>query len=41
MRYFYGFCKENHIVSDAEQVFAYLREFPENKGYEQLSLWEI
>ena len=41
MRYFYGFCKENRIVSDAEQVFAYLREFPENKGYEQLSLWEI
>ena len=41
MRYFYGFCKENRIVSDAEQVFAYLREFPEDKGYEQLSLWEI
>lgn len=41
MRYFYGFCKEHRIVSDAEQVFAYLREFPENKGYEQLSLWEI
>ncbi|MBD5502512.1 MAG: radical SAM protein [Lachnospiraceae bacterium] len=41
MRYFYGFCKDNRIVSDAEQVFAYLREFPENKGYEQLSLWEI
>ncbi|MBD5525980.1 MAG: radical SAM protein [Lachnospiraceae bacterium] len=41
MRYFYGFCKENHIVSDMERVFAYLREFPENKGYEQLSLWEI
>lgn len=41
MRFFCGFCKENRIVSDAEQVFAYLREFPENKGYEQLSLWEI
>ena len=41
MRYFYGFCKENRIVSDADQVFAYLREFPEDKGYEQLSLWEI
>lgn len=41
MRYFYGFCKENRIVSDVEQVFAYLREFPENKGYEQLSLWGI
>lgn len=41
MRYFYGFCKENRIVSDTEQVFAYLRELPENRGYEQLSLWEI
>lgn len=39
MRYFRSFCKENHIVSDVERVFAYLREFPENKGYEQLSLF--
>lgn len=41
MSYFYGFCKKNHIVSDMEKVFAYLREFPENKGYEQLSLWGL
>lgn len=39
MRYFRSFCKENHIVSDVERIFAYLREFPENKGYEQLSLF--
>lgn len=39
MRYFRSFCKENHIVSDVDKVFEYLREFPENKGYEQLSLF--
>lgn len=39
MRYFQSFCKDNHIVSSVEQIFAYLREFPENKGYEQLSLF--
>lgn len=39
MRYFRSFCKENHIVSNCEQIFDYLREFPENKGYEQLSLF--
>lgn len=39
MKYFRSFCKEHHIVSNAEQVFAYLREFPENKGYEQMSLF--
>lgn len=39
MRYFKSFCRENHIVGDAEKVFEYLREFPENKGYEQLSLF--
>ena len=39
MRYFKSFCRENHIVSDADKVFEYLHEFPENKGYEQLSLF--
>lgn len=39
MKYFREFCRENHIVSNVEQIFAYLREFPENKGYEQLSLF--
>lgn len=39
MKCFRDFCRENHIVSDVEEVFAYLREFPEHKGYEQLSLF--
>lgn len=39
MRYFRDYCKAHHIVSDMEEIFAYLREFPENKGYEQLSLF--
>lgn len=39
MRYFHDFCSKHHIVSDMDKVFAYLGEFPENKGYEQLSLF--
>ena len=39
MEYFHGFCREHHMVSDVNKVFEYLREFPENKGYEQLSLF--
>ena len=39
MAYFKTFCAENHIVSDVNEIFAYLHEFPENKGYEQLSLF--
>ncbi|MCH5263456.1 MAG: radical SAM protein [Lachnospiraceae bacterium] len=39
MRYFRDFCSKHHIVSDMDKVFAYLGEFPENKGYEQLSLF--
>ncbi len=39
MRYFRSFCKENYIVSDVGKIFEYLREFPENKGYEQLTLF--
>lgn len=38
MRYFYRFCNEHHIASDMDKIFSYLRKFPENKGYEQLSL---
>ena len=36
MKYFRDFCRKNHIVSDVEKVFAYLSEFPENKGYEPI-----
>ena len=39
MRYFRTFCSKHHIVNNPDQVFAYLHEFPENKGYEQLSLF--
>lgn len=39
MQYFRNYCKAHHIVSNMEEIFSYLREFPENKGYEQLSLF--
>lgn len=39
MQYFRSFCRENHIVWDVEKVFEYLRKFPVDKGYEQLSLF--
>lgn len=32
-------CRENHIESNIDKVFEYLHTFPENKGYEQLSLF--
>ena len=39
MMYFRNFCDKYHIVSDMNKIFDYLHEFPENKGYEQLSLF--
>lgn len=33
-------CKAHGIECDAGKVFEYLKEFPENKGYEQMSLFE-
>lgn len=39
MKIFHDRCRKNGIVSDVEQVFMYLNEFPENKGYEQLTLF--
>ncbi len=32
-------CAKHGIVCDVNALFAYFREFPENKGYEQLSLF--
>ena len=32
-------CAQYGIVCDTERVFQYLQEFPENKGYEQLTLF--
>lgn len=39
MQEFHDICRRNHIESDMNKIFAYLNEFPENKGYEQLSLF--
>lgn len=39
MKIFYEQCREHGIVSDMEQVFTYLSRFPEDKGYEQLTLF--
>lgn len=33
-------CKAHGIECNAERVFQYLREYPDSKGYEQLSLFE-
>lgn len=33
-------CKEYGIECDGEKVFRYLRDYPESKGYEQISLFE-
>ena len=32
-------CRKHHIVFDVKTLFSYFHEFPENKGYEQLSLF--
>lgn len=39
MKIFYKRCRENGIMCKADEVFSYLHEFPENKGYEQMSLF--
>ncbi|MBR3840126.1 MAG: radical SAM protein [Erysipelotrichales bacterium] len=37
--YFYNFCKEHHIVSNIDELFSYMHEFPDIKEYEQLQLF--
>ena len=32
-------CKKHNIVCNVDKLFAYFHEFPENKGYEQLTLF--
>ncbi|MCM1155414.1 MAG: radical SAM protein [Roseburia sp.] len=32
-------CRKHNIVCDVNELFAYFHEFPEDKGYEQLSLF--
>ncbi len=39
MAILYKTCAQYGILCDTDQVFQYLQEFPENKGYEQLSLF--
>jgi len=39
MKLFRGQCRKHDIVSNVEELFAYMHAFPETKGYEQLSLF--
>lgn len=39
MELFYAECKRHGIESNVGRIFEYLHEFPENRGYEQLSLF--
>ncbi len=39
MNLFHETCKAHGMVSNVEELFAYLHEFPQDKGYEQLSLF--
>ena len=40
-RYLQDTCKAHNILCNPDEVFAYMREFPEDKGYEQLSLFDF
>lgn len=39
MPFFREQCRKHHIVYDVDALFSYFHEFPENKGYEQMSLF--
>ena len=39
MKMIHSTCRKHGIVSNRDEVFAYLHQFPEEKGYEQLSLF--
>ena len=39
MQMFHEKCRANGIVSNVDELFRYFHEFPEQKGYEQLSLF--
>lgn len=41
MKIFYDTCKDNGIISKPDDVFNYMREFPENNTYEQMTLWDV
>ena len=40
-RRFQDTCRANQILCTPEDVFAYINEFPQDKGYEQLSLFDM
>lgn len=39
-RRFQEVCRRHNILCTPDEVFAYMNEFPQNKGYEQLSLFD-
>ena len=39
MSRFHEICRKNNIASDMNKIFAWLYEFPKDKGYEQMSLF--
>jgi len=41
MKLFQETCRKHGIMCDVKEIFQYLHEFPENKGYEQLSLFDL
>lgn len=41
MKLYYSFCREHRIMCHNEEVFKYLHEFPENKAYRQMTLFDI
>lgn len=40
-RYLQDTCKAHNIMCTPDEVFAYMNEFPQDKGYEQMSLFDI
>lgn len=40
MQQFYAICRQNAIMYRPDEVFEYLHSFPENKGYDQMSLFD-
>lgn len=40
MKLFHDKCEENGIMSDANEIFAYLNRYNEKKGYQQLSIFD-
>ncbi len=40
MNIFQDTCRKHHIMYHTNEIFHYLQEFPENKGYQQLDLFQ-